>query len=359
MPYFDRSKQLPLTIDLNQKITPKTLRAILETANRYDDQQTRRITVANPGREGILQNNDDVAAGDGRRHTRRSDSTRYESTGDNLSGNDTTDARRGIQATERGTETSQAEHRGAISGQDNAGVDSNQPRALPAGETVTRTAESEISSSTRFRRESAAAAYEAEIQSIIDQAKANGTYLKAPNGKSTLLSERQWAQVRTRAFKRWFGDWEKAARIDKLRRSEPVAVEFNDEYALDRKSAKEWAKNNIRGKYVNKDTGETIEVSRMGIDKVTSHGEREADHLKSVVAIPALIENSVFIEEASNEKGSEKYDAYRYYVCGLTLDGADYTAKIVVGLKDGKRYYDHRLTVRYFRRRLYVDGGRA
>lgn len=30
----------------------------------------------------------------------------------------------------------------------------------------------------------------------------------APNGKKSNLNERQWAQVRTKAFKNWFGDWE-------------------------------------------------------------------------------------------------------------------------------------------------------
>lgn len=32
--------------------------------------------------------------------------------------------------------------------------------------------------------------------------------LLAPNGKKSNLTEKQYAQVRTRAFKRWFGDWE-------------------------------------------------------------------------------------------------------------------------------------------------------
>ena len=49
-----------------------------------------------------------------------------------------------------------------------------------------------------------------EEQSIVDEAKANGTYLKAPNGKVSNLNERQWVQVRTKAFKDWFGDWELA-----------------------------------------------------------------------------------------------------------------------------------------------------
>ena len=33
-------------------------------------------------------------------------------------------------------------------------------------------------------------------------------YMKAPNGKPTKLTERQWLQVRTPNFKAWFGDWE-------------------------------------------------------------------------------------------------------------------------------------------------------
>lgn len=50
--------------------------------------------------------------------------------------------------------------------------------------------------------------YSNEEQSIIDKAKKNGTFMKAPNGKPTNLTEKQWVQVRTKAFKEWFGDWE-------------------------------------------------------------------------------------------------------------------------------------------------------
>jgi hypothetical protein len=52
---------------------------------------------------------------------------------------------------------------------------------------------------------------ENEIATILKEAKANGTFMKAPNGKPTNLTERQWLQVRTKAFKKWFGDWERVA----------------------------------------------------------------------------------------------------------------------------------------------------
>lgn len=43
---------------------------------------------------------------------------------------------------------------------------------------------------------------------IVEAAKEAGTYMMAPNGEPTNLSEDQWVQVRTPEFKRWFGDWE-------------------------------------------------------------------------------------------------------------------------------------------------------
>ena len=43
---------------------------------------------------------------------------------------------------------------------------------------------------------------------LVARGKADGIYMKAPNGSPTSLNERQWVQVRTKAFKNWFGDWE-------------------------------------------------------------------------------------------------------------------------------------------------------
>ena len=50
--------------------------------------------------------------------------------------------------------------------------------------------------------------YTQEMNNIKERAIADGTFMKAPNGKPTNLTERQWLQVRTKAFKEWFGDWE-------------------------------------------------------------------------------------------------------------------------------------------------------
>lgn len=51
---------------------------------------------------------------------------------------------------------------------------------------------------------------EKEKASIKKKALADGTFMKAPNGANTNLTEDQWLSVRTKAFKNWFGDWENA-----------------------------------------------------------------------------------------------------------------------------------------------------
>ena len=51
-----------------------------------------------------------------------------------------------------------------------------------------------------------------EIQDILAKASRDGQgRLLAPNGKLSNLTEKQYAQVRTKAFKDWFGDWERRA----------------------------------------------------------------------------------------------------------------------------------------------------
>lgn len=59
--------------------------------------------------------------------------------------------------------------------------------------------------------------YSKEMQDILDKAPRDSEgNLLAPNGKNSNLTERQYAQVRTKAFKDWFGDWEEVAPIKEI-----------------------------------------------------------------------------------------------------------------------------------------------
>lgn len=143
------------------------------------------------------------------------------------------------------------------------------------------------------------------------------------------------------------GDAGKAARIEKLRKSKPIMAtgeEYKGKYELNNKAAADYINKHLKGEYVNKDTGTPIKITRKGAFKVTRHDAENEAHLKSVALIPQMIENAIFIHEEQNDKGSNKFDSYRYYVTGLNMGGIDYTVKLTVGVKNGETYYDHALT---------------
>ena len=47
-----------------------------------------------------------------------------------------------------------------------------------------------------------------QVDDVRAKFEGTGQWMKAPNGSNTNLTEQQWLQVRTPAFKQWFGDWE-------------------------------------------------------------------------------------------------------------------------------------------------------
>lgn len=77
--------------------------------------------------------------------------------------------------------------------------------------------------------------YSQEMNKIKEKAIKDGTFMKAPNGRPTNLTERQWLQVRTRNFINWFGDWinnpsEASKVIDK--NGEPLVVYHGGEKGI-------------------------------------------------------------------------------------------------------------------------------
>ena len=148
---------------------------------------------------------------------------------------------------------------------------------------------------------------------------------------------------------------DRKARIEKLRGAKPVKIkgdeiEPSEDLKQYKKNALEYGKK-LRGEYTNKDTNETISLtagnSRGGIREILQHDYKDVEHLQSIAAIPQIIENSIFIDELPNED-NKKYPgvkSFSYYVCGLKINGVDYTVKAVIANQsNGERYYDHKLT---------------
>lgn len=155
--------------------------------------------------------------------------------------------------------------------------------------------------------------------------------------------------MRTKAFKKWFGDWEKAWRIEKLRNSNPVEItgkeiEASNDLKQYKKNALDYGKA-LRGEYVNSDTGETIFIGKNGLKEVLNHDYKNIEQLQSIAAIPSIIENAIYIDSMPNTDVKVSADNFDYYVCGLKIGGVDYTVRmVVVTPKDGPKYYDHKLT---------------
>ena len=135
-----------------------------------------------------------------------------------------------------------------------------------------------------------------------------------------------------------------AATIGSTWRARWPKTVFNWLVDLNNRSAEKFIRTNLRGNYVNIDTGDIIRITRKGAEKVTRHDAESLAHLKSLAIIPELIRSSIFIGEVVNEKEINDYDSFRYYVVGLQMEGVDYTVKLVIGVKNGTTYYDHALT---------------
>jgi hypothetical protein len=136
-------------------------------------------------------------------------------------------------------------------------------------------------------------------------------------------------------------------RIEKLWQSIPVVAtgtEYEGLYDLSNKSAEKYLRDNLRGNYVNEDTGDLIRLTRKGADKVTRHDAENMAHLKSLALIPEIIRKAILIAEVTNEKDINDYESFRYFVVGLKLGEEEYTVKMVIGVKNGYTYYDHSLT---------------
>ena len=195
-----------------------------------------------------------------------------------------------------------------------------------------------------------------EMQNIIDTAKANGTYLKAPNGADTNLTPRQWVQVRTKAFKDWFGDWELLYKIVNV-------IPLANEHPFDttkkiqevKRDAVKYAKAaGIIRTLTNEETngkGEII-IPVKAIRKIVDDAYRSKVNkdimLDAITYLPQLIRESHLAEaHFSYDKGSDdvrrpenginpKETIFRYFGA-VKKDGKVYRTKITIKKDNGNR----------------------
>lgn len=84
-----------------------------------------------------------------------------------------------------------------------------------------------------------------EMKEIKEKAQADGTFMKAPNGQPTNLTEEQWLMVRTKNFINWFGNWENDPEnaskvVDENGEPKVVYHQTNQKIYVNRETGENW-----------------------------------------------------------------------------------------------------------------------
>ncbi|MCL1937363.1 MAG: hypothetical protein FWF52_03080, partial [Candidatus Azobacteroides sp.] len=168
-----------------------------------------------------------------------------------------------------------------------------------------------------------------EMQRIKTEAQANGTFMKAPNGKPTKLNERQWLQVRTQAFKNWFGDWEAAAKLQMIEDLAAIGINPN---SYTRKELEQFYNDTPNGK--NKLDNREVSFSHSVFGKMLRFGT-EGNFAKIVPQLKDIFENSVpiYSEQEETKDGHKQHPnfvGYHNYLGKVKIDGKEYYVRFTV-----------------------------
>ncbi len=147
-----------------------------------------------------------------------------------------------------------------------------------------------------------------QYDEIIAKYKGTDQWMKAPNGEPTKLTERQWVQVRTPNFKRWFGDWEKAGIRERLEGQEPILIqsEFTEETAKIKKSE---AAALLKEPFsVKKNIGEVF-VTKNGIRESIGHS-RNAAKLDVIPHLREILEQAEYLDTLNDFDGKDIRNHY-------------------------------------------------
>jgi hypothetical protein len=177
-----------------------------------------------------------------------------------------------------------------------------------------------------------------------------------------------------------FGDWEKANRLEKLKKAEPLigsetitinGVDVSDlverlRNNYSKKNLKQLQKiaedigkekiNSLRNekqlddfehlKIVNKDSGKSFRLKTDVVYEISEHNIFQKGHIEALQSLDKLIENSIFIGSEKNEDNRKpELKEFFYFASGLKIDNEDYTAKSVfVMTESGELFYDQSLS---------------
>ena len=137
----------------------------------------------------------------------------------------------------------------------------------------------------------------AEIEDILAKAPRDSQgRLLAPNGKVSNLTEKQYAQVRTKAFKDWFGDWENANKENPYSKNISIGSPEADFSNVDGTGTGVLIPIFLNGEYI----GET------GLDNALYHKDKGMSIKGKYMEMPSVGGSNITIEKEYRGKGYGK-----------------------------------------------------
>ena len=174
-----------------------------------------------------------------------------------------------------------------------------------------------------------------EMEAIKAAAVADGTFMKAPNGKPSNLNERQWLQVRTKAFADWFGDWKRAAEL--------TFKGDVEDYRVGRAALDEVKDN---GSIRNEETGIVVELNRTQKDKAFSPNARRksisngftvAQHNSVAACLPRVFRHAILLGEYNDVENDPNIAKIMRFGTPVVIDGKKALAFLTVKVSYQKR----------------------
>lgn len=177
-------------------------------------------------------------------------------------------------------------------------------------------------------KESVRKEIEEERKTIVEKAKADGTYMKAPNGEKTKLNEEQWVTTRTERFKDWFGDWEIGNKLDLIENNKPTSINPNN-YSV--KQIEEIYQSLDNG--VNIYDNKNVRFVNSTLGKLLRH--KGFDTKQIIPQLKQIFDNAVpILSETEQAKEGHKqhtnFKGYHHYLGKIKVDGREMYIRFTV-----------------------------
>lgn len=156
----------------------------------------------------------------------------------------------------------------------------------------------------------------------------------APNGKESNLTLRQWATVRTAAFKNWFGDWQSVATREQLKNMPAVALDGLFQRMASGAELKDAARSHFRDVLMKQDSpvtvdGRKVEFTMTGFKEMARHSA-DSRVLQMIPSLPGLIRQALpLFSEPNADTSKPNIKAYHHYAIKGTLGNGDFYIRLV------------------------------